>query len=246
MGAIGLPGDLSSASRFVRAAFTKFNSRCSESETSALSQFFHILGSVAQTDGCAQTGNRYEITIYTSCCNMDQCVYYYTTYQNNQISAVSLLSENLETCKLIHFPLANDQQIQWVNQYTGEIPTALEDSLPIRLTRAWLDDYFSGHNPPTDTLPTCLNGTAFQQKCWALLQKIPYGRTVTYKDLAHHLAKESQSGKMSCQAVGQAIHKNPIAIIIPCHRVIGSNGALTGYAGGLGLKERLLILEKAI
>ena len=116
MGAIGLPGDLSSASRFIRAAFTKYNSRCNESETSALSQFFHILGSVTQADGCAKTGNRYERTIYTSCCNMDQCIYYYTTYQNNQISAVSLFSENLETCSLIHFPLASDQQIQWLNQ----------------------------------------------------------------------------------------------------------------------------------
>ena len=133
-----------------------------------------------------------------------------------------------------------------IHIYTGKMPTTSEDSLPIRLTREWLDNYFSGRNPPTDTLPANLCGTAFQLKCWTLLQQIPYGHTVTYKDLAHHLAKESPSGKMSCQAVGQAIRKNPIAIIIPCHRVIGSNGALTGYAGGLDLKEKLLILEKAI
>lgn len=116
MGAIGLPGDLSSASRFVRAAFTKFNSRCDESEMSAISQFFHVLGSVAQADGCTKTGSKFERTVYTSCCNMDQCIYYYTTYQNNQISAVSLFTENLETCKLTRFPLITDQQIQWVNQ----------------------------------------------------------------------------------------------------------------------------------
>ena len=127
-------------------------------------------------------------------------------------------------------------------------PDAAQNNTSPVITKCihWLDDYFAGKAPNPSLLPIHPSGTAFQQKCWALLQQIPYGHTVTYKDLAHHLAKDSPSGKMSCQAVGQAIRKNPIAIIIPCHRVIGSNGALTGYAGGLDLKEKLLILEKAI
>lgn len=115
MGAIGLPGDLSSASRFVRAAFTKLNSRCSETEESAISQFFHILGSVAQSDGCTKVGDRYERTVYSDCCNMDRCIYYYTTYENSQIHGVSLFAEQLNSRDLITYPLVNTQNIQWVN-----------------------------------------------------------------------------------------------------------------------------------
>ena len=133
-----------------------------------------------------------------------------------------------------------------IHTFTGEIPLTSEVSYPIRLTREWLDDYFSGNAPSIKTLPIRLNGTAFQKKCWALLQQIPYGHTITYKEIADCLAKESKSGKMSCQAVGQAIRRNPIVIIVPCHRVIGKNGTLTGYVGGLDLKEKLLIFEKAI
>ncbi len=97
MGAMGLPGDLSSASRFVRAAFTKLNSVSGTSESESVSQFFHILGSVAQQRGCARAGDgRYEITVYSSCCNMDKGVYYYTTYENSQISAVDMRKENLD------------------------------------------------------------------------------------------------------------------------------------------------------
>ena len=91
MGAIGLPGDLSSASRFVKAAFTKMNSVSSDSESESISQFFHILGSVEQQRGCVHLGeDKYEITIYSSCCNMDKGIYYYTTYENNQITAVDM------------------------------------------------------------------------------------------------------------------------------------------------------------
>ena len=116
MGAIGLPGDLSSASRFVRATFTKFNSQCDHNESSAVSQFFHILGSVAQTNGCNKIGKYYERTIYSSCCNIDQGIYYYTTYDNRQISAVCLRNENLDLNKLVIYPLLNSEQILWVNK----------------------------------------------------------------------------------------------------------------------------------
>lgn len=115
MGAIGLPGDLSSASRFVRAAFTKQNAVCEPIEVSSVSQFFHILGSVAQQRGCAKVGNGYERTIYTSCCNTDKGCYYYTTYDNSQITAVQLANCDLDTNLLTSYPLIKKQQLFWQN-----------------------------------------------------------------------------------------------------------------------------------
>jgi choloylglycine hydrolase len=112
MGALGLPGDLSSQSRFVRAAFTKLNSVCEASENSSISQFFHILDIVSQTRGCCRLEDgTYEITIYASCCNASRGVYYYTTYDNRQISAVDLNREDLDSNKLICFPLIAEQKI---------------------------------------------------------------------------------------------------------------------------------------
>lgn len=115
MGGIGLPGDLSSASRFIRAAFTKLNAVSDGSELQDVSQFFHILGSVAQQRGCVKVKNGYERTIYTSCCNTDKGIYYYTTYENNQITAVSLFHENLDVSQLYTFPLVVNQQIRYEN-----------------------------------------------------------------------------------------------------------------------------------
>ncbi|MCI8869802.1 MAG: choloylglycine hydrolase family protein [Lawsonibacter sp.] len=116
MGAMGLPGDLSSPSRFVKAAFTKFNSVCGSSEWESVSQFFHILGSVAQQRGCVQAGkDAYEMTYYTSCCNVDKGVYYYNTYNNSQITGVDLYRENLDGEKLVCYPLIDVQQIRMQN-----------------------------------------------------------------------------------------------------------------------------------
>ena len=116
MGAMGLPGDLSSQSRFVRAAFTKMNSRCPEGEKESISQFFHILGTVSQTDGCCHVGNgQYEKTIYTSCCNADQGIYYYTTYYNRQITGICMHHEDLDSTSLIQYPVINTQQIHFQN-----------------------------------------------------------------------------------------------------------------------------------
>ena len=115
MGAIGLPGDLSSASRFVRAAFTKLNSHCADTESASISQFFHILGAVAQQEGCVKVGNSYEKTIYTSCCNTTKGIYYYTTYENSQITAVHLNNAPLGGSHLISYPLITGQQIRTVN-----------------------------------------------------------------------------------------------------------------------------------
>lgn len=116
MGALGLPGDLSSASRFVRAAFTRLNSVSGETESESISQFFHILGSVAQQRGCVHIGNgQYEMTVYTSCCNTDKGIYYYKTYENSQITAVDMHRENLEGNALISYPLIQGQQIRMQN-----------------------------------------------------------------------------------------------------------------------------------
>lgn len=116
MGAIGLPGDLSSASRFVKAAFTKMNSCSGTSESESVSQFFHILGSVEQQRGCVHMGDgKYEITIYSSCCNVDKGIYYYTTYENSQITGVDMYKENLEGSRLASYPLITGQQIRMQN-----------------------------------------------------------------------------------------------------------------------------------
>ena len=115
MGGIGLPGDLSSASRFVRASFTKLNSKCDSNEEDAVTQFFHILDSVAQTEGCVKVGSAYEKTVYTSCCNTEKGVYYYKTYSNSQINAVNLFHEDLDRKELIQYPLRCKQQIRYEN-----------------------------------------------------------------------------------------------------------------------------------
>lgn len=116
MGALGLPGDLSSQSRFVRGAFVKLNSVSGETEEESVSQFFHILGAVEQQRGCCRLDNgEYEITIYTSCCNGGKGIYYYTTYENHQITAVDMHKENLDGEKLICYPLRTKQQIYFQN-----------------------------------------------------------------------------------------------------------------------------------
>lgn len=116
MGALGLPGDLSSQSRFVRAVFTKMNSVSGKTETESVGQFFHILETVSQTRGCCEVEDgKYEITIYTSCCNADKGIYYYTTYENRQITAVDMYKENLDGCSLIHYPPICEQQIKMQN-----------------------------------------------------------------------------------------------------------------------------------
>ena len=108
----------------------------------------------------------------------------------------------------------------------------------IRQTIKQLDEYFRGKRKKFE-LPLNPKGTEFQKKVWLQLMKIPYGKTATYKDIATLIGNSNAS-----RAVGNANNKNPIAIIIPCHRVIGSNNKLTGYAGGLDKKEKLLNLEK--
>jgi len=116
MGAIGLPGDLSSSSRFVRACFTKLNSISEDSEYESISQFFHILASVWQQRGCVKISDeKYEITLYSSCCNTDKGIYYYMTYENFQISAIDMHKEDLDSSLVISYPLIKKQQINYIN-----------------------------------------------------------------------------------------------------------------------------------
>ncbi|MBQ9984371.1 MAG: choloylglycine hydrolase [Lachnospiraceae bacterium] len=116
MGALGLPGDLSSTSRFVRAVFAKENSVCGTGDSESISQFFHILGAVEQQRGLVHMGdNKYEITVYSSCCNTKKGVYYYKTYDNSQITGVDMYKTNLDGQSLVRYPLVSSQQIRWQN-----------------------------------------------------------------------------------------------------------------------------------
>ena len=116
------------------------------------------------------------------------------------------------------------------------------DSPVFALTKKWLDIYFSGKKP--DFMPPMkLQGTDFQREVWEILLTIPYGTTTTYGEIAAQIAKKRKLRRMSAQAVGQAVGHNPISILVPCHRVVGWNGNLTGYAGGIDKKIRLLSLE---
>ena len=106
----------------------------------------------------------------------------------------------------------------------------------------WMDIYFSGKEPDFD-LPISLSGTDFQKKVWGILCTIPYGKTMTYGQIAAQIAAEQGAAHMSAQAVGGTVGHNPLSIIVPCHRVVGANGSLTGYAGGIDRKVKLLTLE---
>lgn len=107
----------------------------------------------------------------------------------------------------------------------------------------WLDQYFAGKQPDICSLELNPFGSDFRKKVWKILMEIPYGKVMTYQDIAKRIAKEMGKVNMSAQAVGGAVGHNPISIIIPCHRVVGTSGNLTGYHGGIDIKQKLLILE---
>ena len=118
------------------------------------------------------------------------------------------------------------------------------DDLPVfRQVREWLDIYFRGEEPGFMP-PLALKGTPFRMAVWDILRQIPYGKTMTYGEIAKEIAGQKGISTMSAQAVGGAVGHNPVSIIVPCHRVVGSNGSLTGYAGGIDRKIELLSLEK--
>lgn len=137
----------------------------------------------------------------------------------------------------------------WFNGQKYFAATLPEDHRPGNLpvfddTRRWLDIYFQGKDPGSIP-PLSFQATLFRQSIWEILLGIPYGKTTTYSAIAEQIARQKGIPHMSAQAVGNAVAHNPISIIIPCHRVVGANGSLTGYAGGIEKKIQLLTLEKA-
>ena len=119
-------------------------------------------------------------------------------------------------------------------------PVEAPEAPVLRLAGKWLDAYFAGQRPEIRELPLAPKGSTFRQRVWKLLCEIPYGEVTTYGELAKRLAVETGRDTMSAQAVGGAVGHNPISIIIPCHRVVGADGSLTGYAGGIRKKLWLL------
>lgn len=159
----------------------------------------------------------------------------YFTISNSPIGRILMMSdgENLNALEAIgRRDIASDG-------------LAEKKDLPVfKSTYLWLKKYFSGENPPISNVPIKpLEGTPFQKIVWEILLEIPYGSTITYGEIAKEAAGRLGKSKMSAQAVGQAVGQNPISIIIPCHRVIGANGNLTGYRGGIDVKIKLLEIE---
>ena len=124
----------------------------------------------------------------------------------------------------------------WIERADHSVFTAL---------RGWFDSYFAGEKPVLN-IPLAPRGTPFQKSVWDILLRIPYGKLTSYGTIARQLAARHNKSSLSAQAVGGAVGHNPISLLIPCHRVVGSNGKLTGYAGGLDKKEALLRLEGAV
>ena len=124
-----------------------------------------------------------------------------------------------------------------------EEKTENRDSMVLKHTKEWLDRYFKGEKPSIIELTISPSGSGFRQAVWKILCEIPYGEVTTYGEIAKKIALERGLGTMSAQAVGGAVSRNPISIIIPCHRVVGTNKSLTGYAGGIERKIQLLTLE---
>lgn len=163
-------------------------------------------------------------------------MFYSTTYES-PIGLLTLGSDGESLCGLW---LAGQKY------HGGTIPEAMEPddgAAPFAQTRAWLDDYFAGKIPTIESLPLRPIGSDFRQTVWRILTKIPYGQVTTYGAIAEQVAREQGKDHMASLAVGGAVSHNPISIIIPCHRVVGADGSLTGYAGGIARKVQLLELE---
>ena len=164
---------------------------------------------------------------------------YYSTIYSSPIGAITLACDGE----------GNNIVGLWIEgqKYHGEsIPEAMtpNDDIPLfDTTKKWLDRYFTGGMPCISELPLAPIGGEFRQEVWSILCEIPYGKVTTYGTIAKEIADKMGKKSMSSQAVGGAIGHNPISIIIPCHRVVGSNGSLTGFSGGVQMKTKLLELE---
>lgn len=159
---------------------------------------------------------------------------YYSTHYKSPLGDILIASDDKNIIGL------------WIGEqkYIGNtMPKDITENDEIQVLQvgiAWLDDYFAGKKPELSRLPLAPIGGEFKQHVWKILTEIPYGELTTYGNIAKEVAKRMGKNRMSAQAVGGAVGHNPISIIIPCHRVVGTNGSLTGYAGGIDKKIRLL------
>ena len=159
---------------------------------------------------------------------------YITTYKS-QIGTITLISDGISLTNL--YIEGQKYNIKNIKDYHEE------NNLEIfQKTKKWLDTYFKGIKPNID-IKIKLNTTKFSEEVYTILKDIPYGELITYKDIAIKLKQKGITKNLCYQAVGRAVGNNPISIIIPCHRVIGSNNSLTGYNGGIELKKKILELE---
>ena len=162
----------------------------------------------------------------------------YKTYYKSPIGNLMLVSDG---DNLVGLYIEN--QKYYLNGIKQELTP--KDNLQVfENTKKWLDRYFAKEKPSIKEIPIAPKGGEFRQKVWKILCEIPYGQTITYGEIAKKIAKEMHKEKMSAQAVGNAVGHNPISVIIPCHRVVGKDGNLTGYAGGIERKRILLELER--
>lgn len=161
----------------------------------------------------------------------------YTTYYNSPIGKILLASKNN---KLIGLWIEN--QKYYLDKITDEMFEKDDEEILIK-TKKWLDRYFNLERPKINELDLNPIGSDFRKLVWQVLCDIPYGKITTYKDIANIVSKKLNRKSMSSQAIGGAIGHNPISIIIPCHRVVGASGSLTGYAGGIDKKIKLLGIE---
>ena len=159
----------------------------------------------------------------------------YLTHYQSPIGQLTLTSDGSALTGVWH---ANQQD--FADQFNDTFEES--DLLVFAKARAWLDAYFKGERPEID-FELNPQGSEFRQQVWHYLRQIPYGKTVTYSEIAKDIARLRGKQKMAAQAIGGAVGSNPISLVVPCHRVVGKNGNLTGYGGGLDVKMQLLELE---
>jgi methylated-DNA-[protein]-cysteine S-methyltransferase len=162
---------------------------------------------------------------------------YYSIYYSSSVGRLTLASDGE---KIVGLWIEGQK---YFLKTLSEQPIERNDLPVIQKAKDWLDRYFAGKRPQISELPLAPTGGEFRQGVWEILCEIPYGEVMTYGEIAKRMAARMGRERMSSQAVGGAVGHNPISIIIPCHRVVGSNGSLTGYAGGINRKVKLLELE---
>lgn len=163
-------------------------------------------------------------------------MYYKTTY-DSIVGELTLISDGENLTALLFEREKYHEEMGKAAQEKGDLPV-------FHTVKEWLDRYFAEKKPEITDLPLAPAGSAFQHSVWEILKKIPYGKIVTYGEIAREIAMQQGKEKMSAQAVGGAVGHNPVSIIIPCHRVVGANGSLTGFGGGIDAKKKLLEHEE--